>query len=167
MTGNPGPTRISYSQRNSLCAQVTPNGLNKRIGDALSHAVGMTLDEFHSLSGAFPALVKIDVEGSEPAVLRGAHSLLSRPDRPALHFEYNPITLAESGESLEALPELLAGYKLHYVDDLRGQTFPFGCPIAELKQIQWICNLFAVPQGQKSESRWASALANAQRRIAV
>jgi hypothetical protein len=125
------------------------------------------LDEFHSFSGAFPALVKIDAEGSEQAVLRGARSLLSRPDRPALHFEYNPVTLAESGESLEAFPELLAGYTLHYVDDLQGQTFPFGHPIGELKDIRWICNLFAVPLGEKSESRWASALADAQLRIAV
>jgi FkbM family methyltransferase len=167
VSDHPGPTRISYSRRNSLCAQVTPNGLNSRIGDTLAHAVGITLDEFHSLSGAFPALVKIDVEGSEPAVLRGAQALLSRPDRPALHLEYNPVTLAESGESLAALAELLADYKLHYVDDLQGQTFPFGCPIGELRDIHWICNLFAVPLGENTESRWASALADAQRRIAV
>lgn len=167
VTDHPGPTQISYSKRNSLCSQVTPNGLNRRIGDTLAHAAGITLDEFHSFSGAFPALVKIDAEGSEQAVLRGARSLLSRPDRPALHFEYNPVTLAESGESLEAFPELLAGYTLHYVDDLQGQTFPFGHPIGELKDIRWICNLFAVPLGEKSESRWASALADAQLRIAV
>lgn len=167
VTDHAGPTLISYSRRNSLCAQVTPNGLNARIGDTLSRAVGITLDEFHSLSGAFPALVKIDVEGSEPAVLRGAQALLARPDRPALHFEYNPLTLAESGESLEAFPALLAGYKLHYVDDLRGQSFPFGAPIGELNDIHWICNLFAVPIYENSDSRWAAALADAQRRIAV
>jgi FkbM family methyltransferase len=163
----PGLTLLTYSKRKSLCSQVTPNGLNARIGDNLTHAVGITLNEFHLCSGAFPALMKIDVEGSELAVLHGAHTLLSRPDRPAIHFEYNPTTIAQSGGSLAAFSALLAGYKLHYVDDLSGQKFPFGCPMSEdkLKQIDWLCNLFAVPEGEDSESRWAAALTNAQSRI--
>ncbi len=163
-----GPTLLTYSKRKSLCSRVTPKGLDSRIGDNLTHAVGITLNEFHLCSGAFPALMKIDVEGSELAVLRGAHRLLSRPDRPAIHFEYNPDTIAESGESLEAFPKLLSGYKLHYVDDLSGQKFPFGCPMSEskLKQIDWLCNLFAIPEREDSESRWVAALADAQSRIA-
>jgi FkbM family methyltransferase len=163
----PGPTQLTYSKRKSLCSQVTPNGLNSRIGENLTHAVGITLNEFLLCSGAFPALMKIDVEGSELHVLRGAQKLLSRPDRPAIHFEYNPDTIAQSGGSLEEFPKLLAGYKLHYVDDLSGQKFPFGCPMSEskLKPVDWMCNLFAVPEGADSESRWVAALANAQSRI--
>jgi FkbM family methyltransferase len=162
-----GPTLLSYSQRKSLCSQVTPKGLNSRVGDNLAHAVGISLDKFYSFSNARPTLIKIDVEGSELAVLRGAHALLSRPDRPAIHFEYNPGTIAQSGESLEKFPELLAGYKLHYVDDLSGQKFPFGCAVSEadLKQIDWLCNLFAVPERDELESRWIAALADAQSRI--
>jgi FkbM family methyltransferase len=162
-----GPTRISYSQQNSLCAQVSPDGLNKRIGDMLAHAAGITLDKFHSSVGTLPSLLKIDVEGSEPAVLRGAQALLARSDRPALLFEYNPLTLAERGEEPSVFPQLLSGYRLYYVDDLERQKFPFGSPIGELKDIHWICNLFAVPIGGESESRFASALASAQSRIAV
>lgn len=162
-----GPTRMSYSQQNSLCAQVTPNGLNGRIGDQVAHAAGMTLDKFHAFTGAFPQLLKIDVEGSEPAVLRGAQSLLARAGRPAILFEYNPTTLAECGESIEAFSQLLSGYKLHYVDDLERQKFPFGDPIGGLKDIHWICNLFAVPTEEDPVARWASALANAQRKIAA
>jgi FkbM family methyltransferase len=163
----PGPTLLSYSVRKSLCSQVTPKGLNSRIGDKLTHAVGITLNDFVLSSGACPALMKIDVEGSELAVLRGANTLLSRPDRPAIHFEYNPETIAESGESLAAFPVLLAGYKLHYVDDLSGQKFPFGCPIreSELSQIDWLCNLFAVPERAGSDSRFGAALADARARI--
>ena len=118
-------------------------------------------------SRAHPALIKIDVEGSEQSVLRGADTLLSRPDRPAIHFEYNPSTAAQSGESLEAFPSLLGGYKLYYVDDLSGQKFPLGHPMnaSALKSVDWLCNLFAVPEGEESESRWASALAEARRRI--
>jgi FkbM family methyltransferase len=164
-----GPTQLTYCKRKSLCSQVTPNGLNSQIGDNLTHAVGITLNEFHLSSGALPALMKIDVEGSELSVLRGAQTLLSRADRPAIHFEYNPVTTAQSGESLEAFPALLAGYKLHYVDDLSGQKFPFGCPVSDskLRQIDWLCNLFAVPEGEDSQSRWTSALARAQHRIGL
>src|SRR5262249_29974300 len=88
------PGHLSYCESNSLYAQVAANG-NPRAGDALAHAPGVTLDGFLSFAGMLPALVKIDVEGSEVAVLRGAQRLLARPDRPALVFEYNPDTLLE------------------------------------------------------------------------
>jgi FkbM family methyltransferase len=154
---NPGPVRISYSERNSLLARVSPRGLNPRVGDQLAQARGITLDEFCASTGAFPQLLKIDVEGSETAVLRGARGLLSRPDRPAVLFEYNPVALTESGSSVQALLDLLAGYAVHYVDDLAGQKIPFGDPV-EADEIDWTCNLFAVPRTQSAASRWASVL---------
>jgi FkbM family methyltransferase len=162
-----GPTQLTYSKQKSLCSQVTPNGANTNIGEYLTHAVGITLNEFRLSSGARPALMKIDVEGSEQSVLRGADTLLSQPDRPAIHFEYNPSTTAQSGESLEAFPKLLSGYNLYYVDDLSGQKFPFGSAInaSALKAVDWLCNLFAVPKEEESQSRWAVTLADAQRRI--
>ncbi len=156
---NPGPVQISYSARNSLLAQVSPCGLNPRAGDKLVQAKGITLDEFCSSVQAVPQLLKIDVEGSEVASLRGARGLLSRPDRPAILFEQNPITLRESGFSVRALRDLLPGYRLHYVDDLRGQKIPFGEPIQEADEIDWICNLFAVPLAESSSKRMMYVLA--------
>jgi FkbM family methyltransferase len=123
----PGPVHISYSERNSLLAQITQRGLNPRAGDKVAKADGISLDGFCSLGGAVPRLVKIDVEGSEAAVLRGARGLLSRPDRPAILFEYNPVTLTECGASVHSLLDLLPGYALHYVNDLAGQN-PFWWP---------------------------------------
>jgi len=155
---NSGDVQISYSVRNSLLAQVSPCGLNPRVGDKLVQAKGITLDGFCSLVQAVPQLVKIDVEGSEVAALRGARSLLSRPDRPAILFEYNPFTLRESGSSVRALFDLLPGYRLHYVDDLRGQIIPFGESIQEADEIDWICNLFAVPLAESSSKRMMSVL---------
>src|SRR5262249_39650931 len=113
----PGPLRISYSCRNSLLAQVTPHGLNARVGDNLAHAAATTLDAFQKLQGATPALIKLDVEGSEIAVLHGAQRLLSGPERPALLLEYNPVTLAECGAAAVDLWEQLDGYRVYYVDD--------------------------------------------------
>ena len=43
---NPGPVRISYSERNSLLAQISPRGLNPRAGGKLAQAEGITLDGF-------------------------------------------------------------------------------------------------------------------------
>ncbi len=162
---SPGPVRISYSDRNSLLAQVSACGLNPRVGDKLAQARGITVDEFCASVGAFPDLVKIDVEGSEVAVLRGAQGMLSRPDRPAILFEYHPVALMESGSSLRTLLDLLAGYALHYVDDLGGQKIPFGDPI-EVESIDWICNLFAVPLTPSAANRWAAVLEHSGRRRA-
>jgi FkbM family methyltransferase len=162
----PGSVRVSYSERNSLEAQVTAKGLNRRVGTRLATAEAITLDEFYASSKAFPTLMKIDVEGSEVAVLRGARDLLRQEARPAILFEHNPITLAERGTSVRELIGELTGYALYYVDDLRGQMFPFGHPIREAERIDWICNLFAVPLTETGASRWARVLNEAAARIA-
>ncbi len=80
-----------------------------------------------------------------------------------------PQTTAQSGESLESFPKLLTGYKLYYVDDISGQKFPFGFPMSAsaLKPINWLCNLFAVPDNDESQARWAATLADAQRRLGM
>ena len=63
-------------------------------------------------------LVKIDVEGAEPAVLRGADRLLRR-DRPLIVAE------ADTPEAGDVLAELLApyGYRAFTFDDVLGQGF--------------------------------------------
>src|SRR6516165_6555248 len=71
-------------------------------------------------------LVKIDAEGSEPAVLRGAAQLLASSEPPVILFEFNPITLAECGENIDTLAASLTGHILYYVDDIHGQMLPFG-----------------------------------------
>ena len=152
---NPGLVCMSYSERNSLFAQVTQRDLNLRAGNKRAQADGITLDGFYASVGALPRLVKIDAEGYEVSVLRGAEGLLSRPDRPAILFECNPRTLAECGASVCTLLNLLLGYTVHYVDDLCGQKIPFGSLIQDFEKIDWLCNLFAVPLAENSARRGA------------
>jgi FkbM family methyltransferase len=66
----------------------------------------------HSLDRV--ALIKIDVEGWEPAVLRGAANVL-RTSRPALIFEYDPAYIGRSRSSANELTAWLRsfGYQLH------------------------------------------------------
>jgi FkbM family methyltransferase len=156
----PGPVRLTYSESNSLLAQITTNGLNPRVGDKLAQASGITLDAFCASVAALPHLVKIDAEGSEVAVLRGAHELLARPDRPAILFEYNPLAWGETGANARTLLDVLPGYSLHYVNDLGGQRIPFGAPF-EAEAIAWTCNLFAVPSCASSVERWTRVLKRA------
>ena len=48
-------------------------------------------------------LIKIDAEGAEVAVIRGARHLLSRADAPKVIVEANPVTLRAAGESPASL----------------------------------------------------------------
>jgi FkbM family methyltransferase len=161
---DPGPVELSYSRANSLYAQVVVRG-KPRPGEELVRAPGLTLDAFHARTGTLPTLLKIDVEGGETAVLRGAKNLLARPDRPAVLFEYYPQMLLDYGVTADALNELLSGYALHYVDGFEGQRMPFGRRLARVDESVGACNLFAVPLTDGSSPRWDSALDDARRRL--
>lgn len=65
-------------------------------------------------------LVKIDAEGAEVGVLRGARRLLSGADAPALVVEANPVTLKAAGESMESLRAELEdlGYRIEVIESM-------------------------------------------------
>ena len=153
---NPRPVLISYCERNSLLAQIRPPGSNPGAGEKIAKAEAVTLDGFSASIGTLPKLIKIDAEGSEAAVFRGAQTLLSGPDRPAILFECSPNALAERGESVLTLTGQLHGYALHYVNDYCGQKIPLAAPLENPERIDWVCNLFAVPRTESAARRWAS-----------
>jgi FkbM family methyltransferase len=86
---------------------------------SLDHFVATSLDE---AARRRIALIKVDVEGSEVAVFRGAQNLLTAPTRPAIIVEANPVTLAAAGESTDSLREIL-------------QTFNYSIEVIE--SIEW------------------------------
>jgi FkbM family methyltransferase len=89
----------------------------------------MTLDDYLETVGA-PTVrfVKMDVDGYECTVLRGAQKMLKR-DKPLLLMEMMPYGLAEAGGSLEELLGLLsaAGYRPFRLD---GTPLPADASIA-------------------------------------
>ena len=154
-----GASAIAYNPRESLFAQVGNDTSNTRVGSNLAYCATLRLDDVVSYLGATPALLKIDVEGSELQVLRGAGSLLDSPDAPAMCLEWNPLTMKERGNSLTELVELLGSKTCYYIDDFEGQRMPFGEKIENLTKVDWVCNIFAISVTQSSNSKWVTALA--------
>lgn len=92
-----------------------------------------------------PALIKIDVEGMELDVLRGAASTIAA-GRPLIYVENNPTPAEDSIAVIEWLRE--RGYdlywdvrSLHDPDNFRGQTQPFFID-------GYSSNILAVPNGR-------------------
>ena len=161
-----GLVQLSWPDQNSLHAQVAPR-LNRRTDHRFTWAKAFPLDTLCALVGTRPRLIKIDAEGSEPAVLRGAAQLLASSEPPAILFEFNPIMLAQYGEDVDTLAANLTGHILYYVDDLRGQMLPLGEMVEELRKINWICNLFAVPRADAAVRWWAAVSSQVRQRLAM
>jgi len=88
----------------------------------------MTLDE--ALPTSACRLLKVDVEGGELDVIRGAQRLLSEQRADAVLIELNPWALGRAGTSLEELVDALIrrGYVGRSLDPDGGQLGPLRVP---------------------------------------
>jgi FkbM family methyltransferase len=154
LSARSGLCRISFNRSQSLFAQVRDDDLNIRAGAESSWVPMATIDQAIDSLGVRPSLVKIDVEGFEAYVLRGAAEVLNSEHPPAICLEWNPVALSEVNCSSAETAKCLAAYKLFYVDDFEGQRKAFGCPIEDPASLDWVCNLFAVPV--REIGRWNS-----------
>jgi FkbM family methyltransferase len=72
------------------------------------------------LAGTAPTLIKLDVEGSEAAAIRGMTGLLQHDWPPAILMEYNPRALVAAGEDPPAVParllQIQPRYQLYIVE---------------------------------------------------
>ena len=90
----------------------------------------ITLDKFCSEVSLRPNLVKIDVEGAELMVLRGAGNLLGE-SRPTIILAVHPYWLPE-GQTPKQIFELLTGYGYSMYDSE-------GCMVEYLKSGEYLC----------------------------
>lgn len=112
-------------------------------------------------------VLKIDVEGYDGHVLRGARRILEQ-DRPALFVEFSVPQLARCGFAAEEFVELLAEFypEVHLVDETHGQVV--GCPPRELLRSKYrnrLVNVVAVarPEQLGLVRAWAAGPADARR----
>ncbi len=105
----------------------------------------ISLDDFLAESPRKPDLIKVDVEGAEQIVLRGATATLHLPeeDAPVWLFEYDPQNCATFGyhpqELIESFHNL--GYRTYWVADdgrlqstKKPQAFAFGSNVVASKR---------------------------------
>jgi FkbM family methyltransferase len=83
-----------------------------------------------------PCVMKLDTQGAEARVLRGAERVLSQVD--ALVVEYWPAGLLRAGDSAQALFALLASFPYAGVLDPRVPLEPLEPTAAFLRRLAWI-----------------------------
>jgi FkbM family methyltransferase len=100
------------NEKNSGGNRIKPQG--EKTSSDIQKVTTVTLDEYYSKVGAGKiSLIKIDVEGFEMKVLRGAQELIKK-SKPDLFVEVNDANLRLQGDSLEIMFNFLKenGYRI-------------------------------------------------------
>jgi FkbM family methyltransferase len=100
--------------------------------------------------GIQPDLIKIDVEGSEAAVIDGAKEILSTA-RPTLWLEFWPDGLRSAGAEPEQLITTLwtHGYQLRMFDLLTGSSEPVNDPATAVRYCHAMTTRGRTPAGNR------------------
>ncbi len=85
---------------------------------------------------------KIDVQGSELAILRGMKAVLSDTPPHWIFFEFSPHILEKAGEDPNDIWKLLEMHGYKYKEFSNGQLQALDSPI-ESKRCDWYTNIFA------------------------
>jgi len=95
-------------------------------GDAGVEVPAVRLDELPEFSERSPQLIKVDVEGGEPEVFRGATALLGRSDAPSILFESFEIARDASilrGQGYQVLQPVLQNRLVRLTRDLNAPRY--------------------------------------------
>jgi len=84
----------------------------------------ITLDDYCAQHHITPDVLKIDVEGAELLVLKGASRLLASPSPPAIVFEMNRDMAANFDSSPERISDFLAGFRYSVFAHCNGKWRP-------------------------------------------
>ncbi len=135
--------------------QILPDGYKELVDSRymLVDCPVVTLDEALSNRPGPVRVMKIDVEGFELSVLRGAREIVQR-DRPALCIEFAPAYMASKGADPSELVQRLldAGYEFAFHDRAApaGLTATQFCEYVS-REYSWT-EVFATPQGTAKQT---------------
>jgi len=152
-----GFVKLNYSKWNSMLAQVIPEGetSNQRSGSEIYIASSQQLDAFLPVSG-HPHVIKIDVEGWEVHVLKGAATMWGQQTHQytGICLEWNPQALMDTGSSIQEFYKFFIDYRFFYLNDYEGQRLPELHEVTNPSEIKHVCNMFAVHKTSLQVSRW-------------
>lgn len=148
---------IQYS--NDLVSSFYPAPVTNHPGDIVS----ATMVQVTTLDAACPPemdMLKIDVEGAEHEVLRGATAILSSERPPIVIMEWNPLTMRSAGtSSLDLLSHFpVTDWTLWLIQDHPEsitRLCPFGAHEAaalETDTSGWYANILAIPHRARPEA---------------
>lgn len=105
----------------------------RRTGD-LSHVRAISIDTLCATLDFHPTHVKIDVEGDELDVIRGASILLAPERRPIIFLEIHNVILRSRGQDPREIVEHLEGlgYECHDVSSGRVDSLTFEREVSRL-----------------------------------
>jgi len=114
---------LAVGDGNSLTGRVNEQDAMLRLGDSQTSPTAtdfpsISLDEYVAGGASAPTVIKLDVDGFELHVLRGARECL-RKHRPRLWMEVHPVFLKAQGKSPDDVLKLLrvTGYTVLFFDD--------------------------------------------------
>lgn len=114
--------RLAVGDGSAISGSVNEQDAMLRLGDKQATAgaefPSVSIDEYIAFGNPPPSMIKIDVDGFELHVLRGAQKTF-RKHRPRLWLEIHPTFLEAQGQSAEKVVNLLreTGYTLSNFDD--------------------------------------------------
>jgi FkbM family methyltransferase len=137
-----GTLQFTVDEQCGAMSRLGGNVINRSAPTSTLNVQSTTLDHYCQENKIDRiALLKIDVEGAEPKVLRGAAKLLSQRRIDFIYLEYCPQWLSDIGESTQSLRDSLepAGYRFHQLspDGTAGE-------LLDLKSIEACANIVAV-----------------------
>ena len=117
VVGDLEATGVPFYER--IDPDAATSGLHMRTKDAeerymLTQVPQVSLDTFCDDNNVLPGVIKIDTEGSELSVLKGARGVLAK-NRPLLFLSIHPSHLRSLGQSTEEVVDLLVdlGYEIN------------------------------------------------------
>lgn len=120
LVGSTARDRVDFYESSSVSGMNTCAPIKNPAQYNKSHRNQITLDEFCATNSLLPSVIKIDVEGFEVSVLKGARTLLAA-SKPKIFLSIHPQHLVSLGSSVDELKALILDMDYN-ISDINGES---------------------------------------------